>query len=179
MARIQEWYLRRAADDDAERLYALLCVPEVYRYLADGAAPPRSMVEQWIERSQADFVASGVGLWVLEDNEGQLAGCVRLEMQSQPRSAELTYLLHLQFWGQGLATRMSWTVMQRAFEEGHVDQIVAGADEPNTASVAVMRRLGMKLLRTVQYPAGPGVEYVYRRDDPAPMRLPAAIPYIG
>jgi RimJ/RimL family protein N-acetyltransferase len=68
--------------------------------------------------------------------------------------------------------------MQRAFEAGHVEQIVAGADMPNTASVAVMRRLGMTFLRTVQYPLGPGVEYVYRHDDPAPMPLPTAIPFI-
>jgi hypothetical protein len=61
-------------------------------------------------------------------------------------------LLHPRWWGHGLATRMSWTVMHQAFEAGHVEHIVAGADTPNTASVAVMRRLGMQVLRTVQYP---------------------------
>ncbi len=86
-----------------------------------------------------------------------------------------TYLLHPQYWGQGFATRMSWTVIQQAFETGHVDQIVAGADAPNTASVNVMRRLGMTFLRTVQYPLGPGVEYTYRRDDPVPIPLPMII----
>ena len=155
----QEWYLRRASDADANRLYALVCIPEVYRYLADGAVPPCSLIEQWLERSHADFAANGVGLWVLENRAGQLAGCVRLERQNRSRSAELTYLLHPQFWGQGLATRMSWTVMQRAFDEGRIDEIVAGADEPNTASVAVMQRLGgdISALRAVSGRAWGGV----------------------
>jgi RimJ/RimL family protein N-acetyltransferase len=150
----------------------------VYRYLTDGTVLSRVRAEQWIARTQAGVVVDGMGLWMLEESEGHLAGSVSLEMQRQPRSAELTYLLHPRYWGQGLATRMSWTVMQRAFESGHVDQIVAGADTPNTASVAVMRRLGMQFLRTVQYPLGPGVEYVYRRDDSAPVPLPTAIPFI-
>ncbi len=177
MVDLEEYYLRRASNDDVERLHTLMGVPEVYRYLTDGVALPRWRVEQWIELAHEDDAAHGMGLWMLESQKGVLAGCVELKMERQPRSAELTYLLHPQFWGQGLATRMSWTVMQRAFEAGHVDQIVAGADEPNTASVSVMRRLGMTFLRTVQYPLGPGVEYVYRRDDPAPRPLPTIIPW--
>jgi ribosomal-protein-alanine N-acetyltransferase len=162
MSNANGWYLRRATAQDADEIHALMCVPEVYRYLADGAAPPRSIVEQWIEHSEAQSSASGLGLWLLK-RDATLGGCVLLEMRMEPRSAELTYLLHPQFWGKGLATRMSWAVIQRAFDSDSVDQVLAGADTPNTASLAVMRRLGMTYLRTVQYPAGPGVEYVYRR----------------
>lgn len=84
-------------------------------------------------------------------------------------------MLPLRRWGAGLATRMSWTVMQLAFQGGCIDRIVAGADAPNTASVAVMRRPGMTFLRSVAYPAGPGVEYAFRRGDPAPAPLPEPI----
>lgn len=81
-----------------------------------------------------------------------------------------------QFWGMGLATRMSWTVMQFAFSRGSIDRIIAGADGPNTASLAVMQRLGMTFLQSVQYPAGLGAEYIFRRTDPAPSPIPAVIP---
>ena len=67
---------------------------------------------------------------------------------------------------------MSWTVVERVFRERLLDQIVAGADSPNQASVAVMRRLGMKYLRAVRYPLGPGVEYILRHDDPRATLLP-------
>jgi ribosomal-protein-alanine N-acetyltransferase len=177
MVSSQRWTLRRVAEADTIGLHELMRLPPVYRYLADGAAPPREAVEHWIESSHADFHEHGFGLWLLESDSAELGGCVRLEAKTEPRSAELTYILDPRFWGRGLATRMSWTVMQHAFRGAHVDQIVAGADQPNTASVAVMQRLGMTFLRAVQYPAGPGVEYVFRRGDPAPPRLPETIPF--
>ncbi len=175
MAREQDWHLRRAAATDTSALHELLCIPEVYRYLADNVVPPRSGVEQWIARSDRDFNTCGIGLWVLEDGNGQLAGCVRLEADAAGCSAELTYVLHPQFWGLGLATRMSWTVMQLAFARSTIGQIIAGADGPNTASFAVMRRLGMTFLRSVQYPLGPGAEYVFHRTDPTPSPVPEVI----
>ena len=176
MANEKGWRLRRVADKDTEALYSLMCIPEVYRYLADNTVPPRSVLETWIERSHTDFNEDGIGLWLLEEDEKQPAGCVRLEPDRQNRSAELTYVLHPQFWGRGLATRMSWTAMQLAFSNGNFEQIIAGTDEPNTASLAVMQRLGMTFLRTVQYPAGPGLEYVFRRIDKPPSPLPELIP---
>lgn len=176
MTHEQHWRLRRVADKDIDALYELMCIPQVYRYLADNAVPPRSVLERWVERSHLDFEHSGIGLWVLEDSTGQLAGCVRLDPNWEARSAELTYVLHPQFWGMGLATRMSWTVMQLAFSTGNIEHIIAGTDEPNVASLAVMRRLGMTFLRTVQYPAGPGLEYVSRRMDAAPIPTPEVIP---
>lgn len=176
MVHEQHWHLRRVTAKDTDALHKLLCIPQVYCYLADNEMPPRSAVEHWIELSDRDFNDCEIGVWVLENSDGLLAGCVRLEVNSANHSAELTYLLHPQFWGFGLATRMSWTVMQLAFSRGNTDHIIAGADGPNTASFAVMRRLGMTFLRDVQYPAGPGAEYVFRRTDPVPSPVPEAIP---
>ena len=169
------WVLRRATDADGDRLHALLTVPEVYRYLADGVPPPREVVDGRITRSRADFAAAGIGLWLLEDAAGELGGCVRLEVTG-PASAELTYALHPMNWGWGLATRMSWTVMRPALEGGRVEEIVAGADVPNAASIAVMQRLGMTYARSVQYPLGAGVEYRFRRGDAAPIPAPELVP---
>ncbi len=172
----QEWFFHRASEQDVDALYALLCVLEVYRYLSDGVPPPREVAEKWVELNRAENFASGLGLWLLEDGAQGLAGCVGLDADSRPRTAELVYVLHPAYWGQGLATRMSWTAVEHVFRERLLDQIVAGADAPNQASIAVMRRLGMKYLRTVQYPLGPGVEYVLRHDDPKPTPLPDQFP---
>ena len=42
---MHDWMLRRATDSDLEAVHGLLCLPPVYRYLADGAAPPRSLTQ--------------------------------------------------------------------------------------------------------------------------------------
>ena len=75
-----------------------------------------------------------------------------------------------------VATRMAWTAITRAFASPHIDYIVAGHDLPNTASSAVMRRLGMRFHKNVRYPLGAGAEYILHRDDAGPMPRPALIP---
>ena len=67
-AKTLEWHLRRASEQDVDALHALLRVPEVYRYLSDGVPPPRWRAEKWIELNRAENAASGLGLWLLEDD---------------------------------------------------------------------------------------------------------------
>jgi RimJ/RimL family protein N-acetyltransferase len=169
------WRLERVRDDDQDALYALFCLPPVYRHLADGAPPPRPALDLWLARSREDFEAVGVGLWLLRDERDALSGCLRLETLAAARSAEITWVLDPHCWGRGLATRMAWSAIEAAFRGPHLDRIVAGADGPNAVSFAVMKRLGMRFLRQVDYPAGPGQEWVLERGDPPPDPLPAVI----
>ena len=109
--------------------------------------------------------APWLGLWLLEDGENRTLGCVRIhEPEDEAATCELTYLLDPTAWGRGLATRMARAAIARAFARG-ADSVLAGIDGPNTASLAVVRRLGMRFLRDADYPAGPGVEYVLARVD--------------
>lgn len=164
-----------AAHGDA--LHELFCLPAVYRYLADGSPPPRRITTQWIEKSRQDrAVTPAIGLFRLITETERIIGCVRTHLLAEPRTAELTYVLHPDFWGRGLATSMGWTAMQRAFDSGCVDTIIAGTDDPNTASRAVMERLGMRFLRHTRNPRWAGVEYVRHRDDPWPEPVPGPLP---
>ena len=74
-------------------------------------------------------------------------------------------------WGLGFAPRMAHTVMKRAFETGLIATIWAGADAPNQASLAVMKRLGMQFRREVQYPLGDGMEYQMKAEEFDPKRI--------
>jgi RimJ/RimL family protein N-acetyltransferase len=164
-------WLRRGTPADIDALHALACEPAVYRYLADNRPPDRAVVEPWLDVPPEDR-AAGLGTWLLLGPSGVLDGAVLLQRDAAPRTAELVYLLHPRAWGQGLATRMSWTVMARAFAVARVDAVIAGADVPNVASIAVMRRIGMTFLRDVVYPLGAGVQYRRARDDPPPTPVP-------
>lgn len=136
----------------------------MYEFLSDGAAPERAAVDEWMVA--ATSAEPPFGLWLLEDDDGELLGCVRLAtVDDMPGAAELTYVVHPDYWGQGLATAMSRTVIAMAFSVTACEQILAGADLPNSRSIVVMQRLGMQYLRDVEYPAGPGVEYRLMRSD--------------
>jgi [ribosomal protein S5]-alanine N-acetyltransferase len=167
--------LRPADLNDIDGLHALTAIPLVYRYLFDGVPPDREFIARRVAESVANAGETGLGMWFLEDVSTRYAGCVELRPYPSPRSAELIYLLDPRYWGQGLALRMAWTAITRAFLSSQIDSVIAGTDLPNTASLAVMRRLGMRFHKDVQYPLGTGVEYVLHRDDVGPLPKPVLI----
>jgi RimJ/RimL family protein N-acetyltransferase len=169
------WRLRAANLNDIDGLHALAASPLVYRYLFDGALPDKEYVKRLVAQSIANAGETGLGMWFLEDVSTRYAGCVELRAYPSPRSAEVIYLLDPRYWGQGLALRMAWTAITHVFLSSQIDSVIAGADLPNTASLAVMRRLGMRFHKDVQYPLGAGVEYVLHRDDAGPLPKPVLI----
>jgi ribosomal-protein-alanine N-acetyltransferase len=170
------WRLRAANLNDIDGLHALGANPLVYRYLNDGVPPDKEFIARRVAESVATAGTTGLGMWILEDDSTRYAGCVELRPYPSSRSAEVTYLLDPRYWGQGLALRMAWTAITHAFLSSQIDSVIAGTDLPNTASLAVMRRLGMRFHKDVHYPLGAGVEYVLHRDDAGPLPKPALIP---
>lgn len=162
----QEWHLRPGSVADADALHGIASEQLVYRFLFDGVVPNRAAIAEMIANSLRDAEQPGLGIWMLHRSGIHCAGCVLLRPQPSSGFAELVYLLDPAYGRQGLATRMAWTTMSAAFQT--IPVIVAGADGANTTSMGVMRRLGMRFHREVQYPLGPGVEYLRRRDDPEP-----------
>jgi ribosomal-protein-alanine N-acetyltransferase len=169
------WRLRAADLNDIDGLHALAGNPLVYRYLFDGVPPDKEFIGRRVAESVANAGATGLGMWFLEHDCKRYVGCVELRPYPSSRSAEVTYLLDPRYWGQGLALRMAWTAISHAFSSSQINSVIAGADLANTASLAVMRRLGMRFHKGVQYPLGAGVEYVLHRDDAGPLPKPVLI----
>jgi RimJ/RimL family protein N-acetyltransferase len=171
-----DWRLRQACLADTDVLHALGCKPPVYRYLFDASPPTRAFIAGRIAEAVATAADTGLGMWLLCCATQSCAGCVQLQLDRPARSAELTYLLDPLHWGRGLALRMAWTAITQAFQSGHVDTIIAGADEPNAASFRLMHRLGMRFHRHVRYPLGAGREYALRRGEAGPVPSPTLLP---
>ena len=170
------WRLRRADLNDIDGYHALAANPLAYQYLFDGVPPDKEYITRLLTQSVTDRGETPLGMWFLENVSARYAGCVDLRPYPSFKSAELTYLLDPSYWGQGLALRMAWTVIAHAFLKSQIDSIIAGVDLPNTPSIALMRRLGMRFRKNVQYPLGAGVEYVLHRDDVGPLPKPVLIP---
>lgn len=162
--------LRPLEGADASAVYDLFCVPQVYRYLADGQAPTRALTDQWVSEALREREEHELGAWALTDR-ASLVGLVRLAYGIEAsRDAELTYVLHPEHWGQGLATEMGAAVIEHGFSCG-LTSITAGFDVPNAASGRVLERLGFTFARKIAYPAGPGREYVLQASDECVSRL--------
>lgn len=168
--------LRPYLPDDLDALCALFGDPEVRRYLFDDEIWPREQVEQEIASNLRTFEQRGVGQWALRlrpSAEHQdlglgpeaLAGFCGFRDFFDPPQLQLIYGLSPKVWGLGLATEAARAACQYGFSEVGLRRVVAATDVPNTASVEVMRRLGMRFVEERLEDAGPTVFYSLERPE--------------
>jgi RimJ/RimL family protein N-acetyltransferase len=139
--------LRPFASDDVDVLHAQWTDPEVRRHLWDGRVVGRDEVVAIVEESIATFAARRLGFWTLAVRpSSDVVGFVGL--RSPARDVELYYGLAPARWGRGFATEASRAVLRYAFDVVGVPSVDVRADGPNVASIAVMRRLGARWVRT-------------------------------
>jgi len=148
-----------AADHPA--LLAHWTLPDVRRFLFDGEALSAAEVSQTIEESVRDFAAGGYCIWLIREHRQvdaagpdaagpELAGTVGLRPLDDD-GLEIFYSLAPGSWGRGYATEAARAVLAHALGTLGLPEVLAEVDEGNTASVAVVERLGM-----VPYAVVPG-----------------------
>lgn len=164
--------LEPLATEDVDAFHALMIEPGVRRYLCDDKIMSRKWADGVIADSLASFAAYGWGLWaVREKSASALIGVAGFREFFAPPELQLLYALHPDRWGKGLATEASVAVMRYGFERLGMSSILTAADAPNVASLAVMRRLGLRLLRRTTDEAGDRVYYGIERQEWEPPAL--------
>ncbi len=119
--------------------------PAVRCFLWDGRIISHDEAVAVVDSSLNSFRQHGVGMWLLRLAGGgtPIGFCGLRRFGEPPEDVELLYGLLPSFWGGGLATEASRAVLGYAFRSG-LQRVYAGADPPNTASIRVMQRLGMR-----------------------------------
>jgi [ribosomal protein S5]-alanine N-acetyltransferase len=171
-----------AADHPA--LLAHWTLPDVRRFLFDGAALSAAEVSKTIEESARDFAAGGYGIWLIREHRRadagrpdaagtelavsglagpelagpELAGTVGLRPLDDT-GLEIFYSLAPGSWGRGYATEAARAVLGHALGTLGLPEVLAEVDEGNTASVAVVKRLGMVPFAVVPGELGPMTRY--------------------
>ena len=151
--------LRPVAADDHAALLAHWTQPAVRRFLFDGAALSPAEVAETIEESTGDFAARGYGIWIIElSSETGLAGTAGLR-PLEDSGLEIFYSLAPGAWGHGYATEAARAVVEYGLGPLGLPEVLAEVDEDNTASVAVVKRLGMTPYAVVPGVLGPMTRY--------------------
>jgi ribosomal-protein-alanine N-acetyltransferase len=134
--------LRRPALSDAEAIFEYGSDPEVARY-ADW--PARTNVDQVVQslRGRAAQWESGEEFsWVITlRGEDRAIGGIACHMQSD--SAEIGFLLHRRYWGQGLATEAARGVVEWLLSIPSIHEIWATCDTQNLPSQRVLEKVGL------------------------------------
>ena len=151
--------LRPVTADDHAALLAHWTQPDVRRFLFDGAALSAAEVTEIIEESIGGFAAHGYGIWFVEFRSGPgLVGTAGLR-PLEGSGLEILYSLAPGAWGHGYATEAARAVMDYGLGPLGLPEVRAEVDEGNTASVAVVKRLGMTPYAVVPGLLGPMTRY--------------------
>jgi len=146
--RTERLLLRRFREDDLDRLADWQSRPEVSRFLyweprsreEAEAALTRRMTETHLEGDD-DCLA----LAVERRDDGLLLGDASIWLRSAAhRQVEIGYVFHPDAGGKGYATEAARALLDLAFDDLNAHRVFARTDARNSASAALLRRLGMR-----------------------------------
>jgi ribosomal-protein-alanine N-acetyltransferase len=132
--------------------------PDVWRF-NPGEARTLEERSEMLRYRIAEFRHHGFGLWaVVVRSSGEIAGYCGLQLfllENKPRSSfecELYYKLGHEFWGRGYATEACRAVIEVAFGRLRMPRLITCTDRENERSVALLRRLGMQVMESLDHP---------------------------
>lgn len=138
-----------------EDLVALDGDAEVMRYLTGRARTREEVLERMESWLAPELDDAGLGWWAGHERTApdRFLGWWLLEPRDDlgdgsRKVAELGYRLQRHAWSRGLATEGGRALLLHAFDTLGMDEVVAETMAVNLGSRGVMRRLGMRHLRT-------------------------------
>jgi RimJ/RimL family protein N-acetyltransferase len=139
--------LRQWKPEDRKPFARMNADPVIMEYM------PRALDEKasdkLVLRFQEHFKAHGFGLYAIERKEdGAFMGFVGLntvefEAHFTP-AVEIAWRLDYEYWGQGYATEAARRVIEHAFDELKLKEIVAFSVHDNSRAIHIMEKLGMR-----------------------------------
>ncbi len=132
--------LRLFAYEDGDDFYEIVAHPEnlpfIFPALNDKNLALATMVEK--------FMRSPLGNWALIDKaSGRMIGALCFEkLEERKLSAELSYFLKKDYWGQGLMTEAVKNLVFLAFNEIGLKELTIITHEENIASQMVAQKTG-------------------------------------
>lgn len=160
--------LRKFNDSDLPAFIAYRNDPEVARYQSwEGISDQEAYAFiQKQKQAQPGIPGQGMQIAIELKETGVLVGdCYFLIHGDDKQQAEIGYTLSRAYQGQGLATEAIVCLLTYAFQTFQLHRIIAISDCENTASVALLERLGMRreghFLQNIWFKGKWGDEYLY------------------
>jgi ribosomal-protein-alanine N-acetyltransferase len=138
--------MRRWRDGDREVFARINADPEVMRFRLKTLTRPES--DRFMDAIGACFDQNGFGHWAVERaHDHRVIGFIGLEVAAEDMPfrplVHIGWHLASDAWHHGYATEGAAAVLDFAFDEVGLSEVVAHTSVRNEPSQAVMRRLGM------------------------------------
>lgn len=138
--------LRRWNDADREPFFRVNSDPRVMEFFPRCLS--RAESDQFIERIEAHFQKHSFGLYAAELRENDaFVGFIGLSVPAFEAHftpcVEIGWRLSVDHWGRGLATEGARVVLNHAFEDLRLKEVVSFTTPANARSRRVMEKIGM------------------------------------
>jgi len=131
--------------DNVRRLYVN---EEVRKYLG-GAWTEEEAITGSFRRMLAS--QEGASFWIIREKQtNAFIGLISLDMHHDGVSTEVSYELLPEWWGSGYAAETVTAVIDYAFRELGLPEVIAETQAANKASCRLLERIGMSFRDTVQ-----------------------------
>ncbi len=105
---------------------------------------PDGAAESWISGHGEQFASGKGAVWAITRRDvGGMIGAIELGIVAEHERGTLGYWVGVPYWGQGYMTEAAQRVLQYAFEERHLVNVVAQSFHTNPASGRVLEKIGM------------------------------------
>lgn len=149
--------------DDLVRLHS---DPQISRYYTAGGEPwDRARCQEALERWMEEFARHRLGkLRVIRKADGQMLG--RAGFSFYDDQPEIGYSLFTEHWHQGYATEAAAGLRDWIFSATEWEHFIGFANTRNEASIAVMKRIGMRETHVAEFKSMPCQFHILEKSVP-------------
>ena len=104
---------------------------------------------QWIQELPSEWLQGQAAVFAVclkdedKDQQSELVGAIGVLLDQQSNRGELGYWIGRSYWGDGIATEASKSILDFAFGQLCLNKVTAESLDRNPASARVLEKLGM------------------------------------
>lgn len=138
-----DFYSRDLIDTDIDDINELHNLTEVTKYQtwrAQSNEETKQFISEVINKD-SNFVYNVL----VDPDTDKVIGTIQLAIDEEHKSAEIDFIIHPNYWNNGIATNIAKTIIKYAFKVLKLNRIWASIDSNNIAASMVLQNLEMKL----------------------------------
>ncbi|WP_217971992.1 GNAT family N-acetyltransferase [Staphylococcus xylosus] len=138
-----DFYSRDLIDTDIDDINELHNLTEVTKYQT-WKTQSNEETKQFLREviNQDSNVVYNV---LVNPDTDKVIGTIQLVIDEVNKSAEIEFIIHPNYWNNGIATNIAKTIIKYAFKVLKLNRVAATIDSNNTAARMVLQNLEMKL----------------------------------